>query len=265
MKRYLLLAASDDRRPLLQLCIRSIKTYLKGWTLVFTAQRFDPSEGYLEALCDGIPHKLFYQAERMGAHNAKMIGLDWIHADAAGGRYVVASIDDDMEFKPETDFEPAVTICTEKGVGFVTGNWCQHEGFYEKRRNSLKNEFIPQPIVYTAGGMLFDNEMADRVRAIGSGDYLCDNSEWSLVAYLSGHVNYRYRGSLCIHRVLGSGGRREWLGQAERILPDPTLLPFQPSKVGFQGKNKWRIGTSKDLTPRAHEIHRRERQKLMEG
>ena len=84
VKRYLLLAASDDRRPLLQLCIRSIKTYLRGWTLVFTAQRFDPSEGYLEALCDGIPHKLFYQAERMGAHNAKMIGLAKAEAETRG-------------------------------------------------------------------------------------------------------------------------------------------------------------------------------------
>jgi glycosyltransferase involved in cell wall biosynthesis len=264
VKRYLLLAASDDRRHLLEACIASIKDYLPGWTLVFSAQTFDPYEGYLEALCDGIPTKLFYFKERMGAHDAKLVGLEWIDQDAAGSPYVVANIDDDMQFMPETDFEPAATVCMEKGVGFVTCNWCQHEGFYEKRRKALKPEFIKQPIVYTAGGMLFDNEMADRVRAIGPGDFICDNSEWSLVSYLSGHINYRYRGSLCIHRVGRSGGRREWLGVAERRLPDERYLPFQAAGVGFNGKNKWRIGRSEDLTELAHETHRAARAKLME-
>lgn len=261
--KILLLACVDDRPVTLDALLKSLP-FAAGWSMVLVGQCFDPDrqrevKAAVEAA--GVPCDAIWYPDRLGMHGAKYRGLERIEKRYGASRYVVASIDDDMEFLPDTKLDLLAQAALAPGVGFVSGGWVKTEKWLERRRP--QSEMVPQAIVYTGGGMVFGRDVARVVLAMGPGDVWCDNSEWSLAVYVAGYKNYRHRGSMAIHRVCQKGGRKTWVNAAERPVPDRKWLRLRPSKVGEH--NAYLIGADQDLTPDAHAEHARNRAVLMGG
>lgn len=250
-KRYLLCATVADRVDSMRVCAQTISAWLPNWSVVVVTQEYGAMETML--LKKALPTAIVIDLpKRVGMHNAKATGLRYIKSVAGNDSYVVCSIDDDMEFTDQTHLDPCVFKCLNADVGFVSAGWVAHPNHIAKRKNP--SVFVQQPIVYTGGGMVFDNKTADIILSIPDGAYVSDNTEWSIASYVAGLQNFRYRGSLSVHRICQRGGRRGWVSLADRKIPDPAYLVM---RMGVRkGKHEWLIGASKDLTPFAHEQHR---------
>lgn len=252
MNKYLLLATVQDRIPMLRDCIDSIHRFLPEWKLIIVAQEYTAADiATVQALAPAAD--LIILPERSGPHNAKIAGLKSI-SDREIENYIVCSIDDDMEFIPETNLNPCAMKALEPTVGFVEANWVKALSILPKR--NIVDVFAPQPIVYTGGGLVFDRKIANLVLQIPEGAYFCDNSEWSLKAYLAGFTNLRYRGSQTLHKILSAGGRRAWVKLGDKKIPDPAYLPMREGKA-LGKENNYLVGDSADLTPLARETHKK--------
>jgi hypothetical protein len=247
--KYLLLATVADRADMLAACLRSVEKFLPGWRLVIVTQECDAA---MRANLDTTANaETIHLPARIGPHRAKSEGLKLIDQRHADGGYVVCSIDDDMEFISATDLDPCIQRAMERGVGFVSAGWVPHESRVAKRHTP--SVFVNQPIVYTGGGMIFGSEVTRIVLRLDPADYFSDNTEWSLAVYLAGYENFRFRGSLTIHRVCSRGGRRAWIATSLKRIPDAKYLVLKPGAKG--GLNDWHIGDSSGLTEEAVRHH----------
>lgn len=245
--RWLLLATVRDRTDMCLTLLRSIQAHLAGWRLMIVAQGHEYDD--LKSLAGvGVAFELVHMREGVGPHRAKQAGLRDIARIEGDRGYIVCSIDDDMEFTAQTNLEPAVQRAMQPGVGFVSAGWAPHET--KAAQMTLVDAFVTQPIVYTGGGMIFTARTARIIMDLPALDYYDDNTVWSLAAYLSGLKNYRYRGSLTLHRICRKGGRKGWLNRGERAHPDPAYITLRKAKT-----DGWCIGASSDLTALAHRAH----------
>lgn len=252
MNRYLLVATVQDRIAALAVCLRSVRSFLPSWRIVVVTQGYSATESVsVPALSPAAAW--VHLGERVGPHDAKLAGLSLIANEEGVAEYAVCSSDDDMEFTARTNLEPCVRKIAERGVGLVSAGWVKHEN--KLNSHPAPEEFVRQPIVYTGGGLVFGSRVARVVMAIAPGAYFCDNSEWSLAVYRAGYDNYRYRGSVTIHRICGAGGRRAWVKGGKKLIPDERYLKMKPAKVG--GENAFHVGGSSDLTQLAHDEHNR--------
>lgn len=261
MMKHILLATVKDRIGLMPTILGSIKRHLPGWNVVIVAQEYTDAD--TASVVKMLPTaSVLGLRQRVGPHRAKVAGLNGIASAERlqkSESFTVCSIDDDMEFTAKTNLTPAVEYCSRPGVGLVSAGWVKHENQLAEKQ--CVDEFIEQKIVYTGGGLLFSKAVAELILSIRPDDYFCDNSEWALATYRAGYNNYRYRGSVSIHRICGKGGRRAWVGQATRPIPDARYLKMKPAKQS--GLNAWHVGSSDDLTPLAHEEHARNRERLL--
>lgn len=258
MNRFLLMGVTADRADDSALkALRSAAAHLPGWTPVVVAQGCSPTQ--LAALRAATPSgAVLPLSERVGMHNAKLAGLAHIRALGASD-YVVASVDDDMEFLDATDYDAAARHLSGAGVGMVSTNW--RRTLAACQAVSLRDEVTRQKIVYTGGGLLFRSDVASIIGEIPKQETLCDNTLWSAVVYAAGRVNLRFLGSVCIHRICGRGGRRAWIALKGRPLPRPDLVTFRPCKG--DGPNQYHIAADRDLTPLAHQLHAMNRLQLI--
>jgi hypothetical protein len=241
MVKWLLLATVEDRAGMASVCLASIREHLPDWRVLVVAQGYDTAQ-QVEHF-SGLT--VLSSSVSVGMHTAKYAGLKWIAQGHAYDNWTVCSIDDDMEFLGRTNLEPAVTKALEPGVGLVSAGWVNHPSRVDAHRTP--EEFVHQPIVYTGGGLVFDGRTArlllDHLPARAS--FRSDNVEWSLATYLAGLANYRYRGSVAVHRVCRTGGRKAWVESTDTQPSDPKWITLQPG----------RIGTSADVTPAAKRTH----------
>jgi hypothetical protein len=262
VNKYVLLATVKDRLHLMPTILGSVARWLPGWRVVIVTQAYAPEDtlAVQRLLANAVQLSL---PDRVGPHTAKAAGLRAVqaHERAYGDpkRFVVCSVDDDMEFTARTKLDPAVQFCLHPATGFVSAGWVKHEN--QLAEKEAPDEFVKQPIVYTGGGLVFDQKMAELVLALPDGNYFCDNSEWSLAAYRAGFDNYRFRGSVSVHRICGKGGRRAWVALEKRPVPDPKYLAMKPARTG--GPNAYHVGMSADLTAFAHAEHAANRSKLL--
>jgi len=258
MKKYLIVGTTRDRKEMLTQMLQSANEHLSGWNIAACAQQYTKEEA----------DKLFEQslakekiviskAGRIGMHNAKMACVDAV-LQKEQDEIVFCSVDDDMVFTNLTQYETAIRKCLEKGVGMVSTGWVKSETMIAKR--PTKDEFVKQSIVYTGGGLLFSRTVAGVLQALPRRDYISDNTVHSLALYIAGYENFRYRGSLAIHKILSKGGRRAWVSLGLRELPSREYISMKQDK---SSPNDYLIGTSKDITEAAHQIHRRNRATLM--
>jgi len=256
MQKYILIASTGDRLGMLLTMLKSVNKYASDFKVVLVCQLYSAEN--LAAIKEvmRVEHKIFSLPEKIGMHNSKMVGLDYIKSK--GVAHVVCNADDDMEFTEGTNFTKAIDkIRTERDTGFVSLGWVRHV-------NMLKNYkyvdvFVKQKIVYTGGGMLFDQDVTDIIVDIERENYLCDNSLWSAVIYSEGYSNYRYRGSCTIHNICRVGGRKGWIKDAitkrsdDIILGRTDLITFRHAQK--DGQYNYYIPLDKDLTSRCHELH----------
>lgn len=251
--KFLVLACVDNRKELLHDCLCSL-SHLDGWRLMLVGQEFSDERKVEIANLVPSGSMLIWCDEKIGMHNAKRIALQEI--DSIASDYVVASIDDDMKFLPITNFDAMAELARRKGVGIVSGNWVRSEKMLMSKK--IKPEIVKQHIVYTAGGMIFDSVIARKIIELGKKDYWCDNTEWSLASYLNGYQNMRYLGSLAIHRILSSGGRKSWVSSSNIKLPDPEYISLKRD-----AKGGYHIPSGSELTSYAKSVHLNKRKTLI--
>lgn len=250
VRKVILVATVVRRAEMFHTFLRSVRQFLPRWELVVVAQEFsDGDEAIIRALAPAAT--IIRLPQRIGPHMAKMKGLR--HILATPGEVVICNADDDIEFLPQTNLAPCVSRVLDPTVGFVSAGWVAREAWLAKR--TPVEAWVRQPIVYTGGGMLMARKTAELVAALPNVDYLDDNTEWSLAAYLAGYENFRYRGSLAIHRIGSGNGLIEWANEGVRKIPDTRYLRLKPGNPNRL--NKYLIGSSEDLTEEAKALHRK--------
>lgn len=251
MKKTFIIASTGDRAEGLERLLISLTPFfLNGWKAVCVCQKY--SEEDILKISDilGRCGRIINKSELVGAHSAKLIALNLVSSD------IWCSLDDDMFALPDvTDYEKIANILIEnRHIGFVSGNWAKTAKMAMAK--TVIDKLIPQKLVFTGGGLLFRDDVADIIRNIPNEQYLFDDCLWAMYAYINGYSNYRYQGSVAVHQICTTGGRKSWLKvvhKNNRVLPPAEYLSVRPSKDA----DGYYICNDKDLTSLAHELHKR--------
>lgn len=179
---------------------------------------------------------------------------------------VWVQLDDDMEFIPgRTNYAEAIERALQPGVGVVSCNWVRSEspGFMARALRS-PTLWVRQPIVNMSGGMVYARALVPVLAETATTPWLFDDTQVGLSAYLAGYENWRYRGSIAIHRILSTGGMKVLKAGTPHVLPDARWLRSRRSvetSCPIDAHNLY-IPVSSDLTPEAHARHLDARRKM---
>jgi len=251
MRKYILIASTNDRYDMLIECIESINLYAKDWDVIIVSQGYPAKElNYIQRIISK-SSMVLHLDKKIGMHNAKMVGLEYIKNLSSS--YVVCSSDDDMVFTSKTKFDTALNKLSKKDVGFVSLGWVKHKSQLDSYK--IVDQFVKQDIVYTGGGMLFTERLTQILLEESRLEYICDNSLWSVLAYINGYKNYRYRGSCTIHNICQLGGRRTWLKSGNKVLGRKDLIDYKKSAYTKTNPNDYLIPSSKDISKYAKALH----------
>ena len=176
--------------------------------------------------------RVFVVPEKMGCHAARVELLRRIRYDA----YI--NLDDDIELTPYTNYPPAIEKAMEETTGFVLTNWAKTPSLLAAKVPKMKEAFVPQALVYQGGGMCYRDEIADLMRSLPLIKQTFDTA-WPLTAYINGFTNYRYQGSLAVHRICGTGGMSAFMSSNP---PQTMMEEYVKYRLA-----KRRSGTGKDL------------------
>lgn len=175
-------------------------------------------------------------------------------------------LDDDMVFTEETNFRPIIErLENDPLAGCISANWIRTASPALRARAKYEDTFVRQPIVYTGGGMLFRRDVAELLLGQPILPYAFDDVQTSLTAYVAGLMNYRYLGSLLVHRITHSGGLNQAYRERAFTAPPEAYIKARPlaRDLYAEGGQNHHIPGPSDLTDYAHEEHRRNRARLM--
>ena len=158
-----------------------------------------------------------------------------------------------MVFTSKTTFTKSIEKLKESNTGMISLGWVRHENAFPKYK--VVDEFVKQKIVYTGGGLLFTNKISQILLNEPRKEYICDNTLWSLLVYINGYNNFRYRGSCTIHNICSKGGRRSWIDNGKTELGRTDLVDFKKSKLSKSNKIDYLIPNSSDIKDIAHKLH----------
>lgn len=261
MKKTFIIASTGDRTDSLIRLIISLTPFIKtGWKMAIVCQKYSSSD--LSAIKKLIGHSgdVFSFSELIGAHSAKMVALQGCKSD------IWCSLDDDMFAFENTNYDKIADILnTYDNIGFVSSNWART--FELAKKKNIEDKLQPQRLVFTGGGLLFRDDVAEIIRNIPNEKYLFDDCLWAMYAYINGYNNYRYLGSIAVHQICSKGGRRTWIAstkQQDRVLPPETLLKVRKGK-SKDGYNQFLICSDSDLTKEAHKLHKENALKIGSG
>lgn len=233
--------------PLMQL-LDDIQKYYPNYLIIGCLQKFKPEE--VETL-KKIPNSHWIVSdELLGTSTPRILA---IKKGLEMGVDVFINLDDDMSLCDKTKYEPIINfIKNNKGVGLVSGNWRKSFNMIDKIQD-IKDEFVKQKIVYTGGGLLYNREIAKLMIEL-EGNTICDNTDWSVTSYINGYENFRYLGSFAEHRICQKDGRNLYLKENPNYrLCDARYVTMKKEK----NNRGWLIPLDKDLTPFAHELHKK--------
>lgn len=195
--------------------------------------------------------KFFVTGGMTGPHLARCIALDRDRSD------VWCILDDDMyAVKGMTDYDKmAEIIFNDKSIGLLSSNWRKNEKMLASVK--LSDKLQRQSIVYTGGGMMMREDVADIIRAIPRVQYLFDNPLWSIYSYVNGYDNCRFMGSAAVHEICTKGGRRKWISENNRhkALPPAEWIRTRKGKGEKGGFDEYLICEPSDITELAKQLH----------
>lgn len=250
MKKTFIIATTGDRAERLENLLISLEPYFqRGWKAVIVAQRYSKKDILTIKKYWGDCSKIICFNNMIGAHSAKVAALKSVNSD------IWCSLDDDMFAIPATDYDRISDILSEnRNIGFISGNWARTISMAKKKER--QDKLVKQKLVFTGGGLLFRDDVAEIIRNIPNCEYLFDDCLWAMYAYVNGYENYRYLGSIAIHEICTKGGRRTWLKEAtsKKVLPPEELLKVRKGKTQ-SGYNEYLICNDSDLTKLAKELH----------
>lgn len=252
-KTFVVASVGNRYSGLLEL-INSLVPFLTGgWDIGLCLQAYTNDQvKRIDSILCKLPCRSYIstQDEMIGAHPAKVKILSEMTSD------VWCSLDDDMLATLETDYDAmAYMVLSNKSIGFISGNWARNDNLAKSK--IIKDELVRQPVVYTGGGLVFRDDIASIIRKIPNEQYLFDDCLWSGYAYCYGYENYRYLGSVAIHKICTSGGRISWLGENKKDKPLPPSWMFSVKRgKGSKGtQNEYLICSSSELTTLAKWMH----------
>jgi len=248
MKKTFVIVSVSSRVRELNILIASIKRFNKFEDYSINLLMQDNTGKAM----DKIRHKerydnIFVESKMLGCHTARIKLLKKINYD------LYINLDDDMELIESTSYQESIDKAFEKSTGFVMTNWGRSESEILKKL-PVQHKFIKQILMYQGGGMIYRDEIANLMRELPEAEAVFD-SAWSLTAYLKGYVNYRYLGSLSIHRVCRSGGMQEFMKRTNLELTLTEFIDYKQSKRIVGNGYDWLIPLDKDLKPSAKEEH----------
>ncbi len=198
--------------------------------------------------------KLFVTDKLVGCNAARIALLKRIQYD------IYCNLDDDIELTEYTHYDEVIRKCLEYDTGFVLTNWARTEKLLNEKVPNMSDTFVKQAMIYQGGGMMYRDEIASLVRRLPETSTVFDEG-WPLTAYINGYTNYRYLGSLAIHRVCTKGGMNEWYKSVDYSkLPNlfPKYINYEQSERG-----EWHIPLDRNLTPLAKQMHKANAAKLV--
>lgn len=173
---------------------------------------------------------------------------------------VYCNLDDDILLTPYTNYEPAIQKCLKPDTGFVLTNWARTEKLMLAKVPKMKDEFVKQALIYQGGGMLYSNKIAKLIMGLPVVKTVFDEG-WPLTAYLNGYTNYRYLGSLAIHKICTTGGMNSFYKQTDYGKLKNMFPEYIDYKMGKDGR--WLIPMDKDLTQKAKDLHKAKREMIL--
>jgi len=227
---------------------------LADWELGIYAQAYTPDQK--DAIRDSYGAeritRVIYRDDRLAPYMARAeCYAAWSDVD------VWASLDDDMECLPGmTNYQaPLKWLEANPLTGVISCNWIKSEALF--RRARYEQTFLPQALVNMSGGQIYTRQMVDIILRNPILPYLFCDIQVALLAYLEGLTNYRFLGSLLIHRIMGKGGLKTMFQTQKMELPDPRWLPVKPSRPVYGPDNNYYMPDSSQLTVAARERHER--------
>jgi len=249
MKKAFVIISVSDRVEALNGLVESIKAHgqFNDYSLHLMFQ--DPA-----GVAGQIQHReryedIFVVPEKLGCHGARVELLRRIRAD------MYVNLDDDMELCEHTDYANPIWKAGQRSTGFVLTNWARTRALMLAKVPRKRHEFIKQALVYQGGGMVYRDEVADLMRKLPAIKQTFDHA-WPLTAYINGFTNYRYMGSLAVHKVMGKGGMSAFMDENPVQLMMREYVNFKPTKRQRGNGHDVCIPLDADLTPLAHEAHR---------
>jgi len=253
MKKSFLICSLVGRMEDVLALISSLEKY-HDWYLYLVLQKYPADEiQIINMHCQKVfpARSHILKTDMMtGPHLARCIALDLAKSD------VWCILDDDMlAVDGFTNYDlMADIVFKNKHIGLLSSNWRKTQGMLNKVK--LQDSLIKQPIVYTGGGMMLRQDVANIIRNIPRTQYLFDNPLWSIYAYVNGFENYRWLGSAAIHRICAKGGRRKWIAESDtsKKLPPKEWIRTRKGK-SKQGFDEYLICDSNDVTDEAKRLH----------
>jgi hypothetical protein len=199
---------------------------------------------------DGVTN-LFIYPERLGCSGARIQLLK--HISYLDYQFYI-NLDDDIILTEHTKYMSAINKCKEPTTGFVLTNWARNEKLMLAKVPKMQEKFVKQALVYNGGGMVYNRNIAKIMETLEIRKTTFDN-EWALTSYLLGYNNYRYLGSLAIHKICAKGGMRKFMEEEEHIL---TQIEYINYRYGTSKQKGWNvcIPLDSDLNKLAHQIHK---------
>lgn len=258
MHKVFSVISTNDRFEQLCNLIESINKYYvhNGWELHGVLQGYTEKQiKHLQSIAKIPTHWKNFE-QRLGMFNARQEGMKDI--SSMFDDYVLVCLDDDIEFCEYTTFEKAVEYVQRPNIGLLSTNWISSEKLLHKK--VLHDKLVKQPIVYTGGGLVIKKPIAELIMGLEQGHFYSDNVETSMRVYIAGYENYRYLGSISIHRACRSGGRKAWVNAGtQKRFSDPRLIGTRKCKSFNENKSgnddEVHIGDSSDLTLLAKKLH----------
>lgn len=255
MRKTFTIMTTGDRFESLKNLTNSLYGYLNsGWDIAINFQKYkDEHFEEIKSILDKYNCKkyLFRTNEYSGTNFARLYILDRVDSD------IWCNLDDDMEIIPLSNYEPIVDLLIKnKNIGIISSNWARTTDL--ARRKNIKDELIKQKIVFTGGGMFYRNDVADVFRNMPRAEYLFDNPVWSIYSYVNGYDNYRFLGSVAVHRICTKGGRRTWIcetGSKKKLPPEEYITCRKAKNKNKSGFDEYYQCLDSDVTKYADEVH----------
>jgi hypothetical protein len=195
-----------------------------------------------------------FTPEHLGCHAARVLALQALEGH---GYDSYVNVDDDVQLLEHTHWQPAIDKAREPGVGFVLTNWIRSEKRLERAVSIMGEDWLRQVMVYNGGGMAYTEEIAALIRELDPVPARYDDI-WPVTAYVNGYNNYRYRGSLALHAIMGKGGMNSYMRTEPRPLLCWDWINYRPL-YGAPVGSDYAIPADADLRPVAHLVHKQAR------
>ena len=172
--------------------------------------------------------KIFIYDHKLGCHGARVQLLNEINIEDYD---IFINLDDDMELTEFTNYDGAIKKALEPATGFVLTNWARSEKILLNKVSKMSNTFIKQAMVYQGGGMVYSTKIAKLMKELPVQHAEFDDL-WSITTFVNGYDNYRYLGSLAIHRICTKGGMNTYMRETKRPLLSSKYINYRKAKNG---------------------------------